>query len=607
MRNRTVRVWGIQGSALFALFLFGSIVRAQSVNVGVQTPFSPNPVFVGNQSTAYVGAASTAPSPPYPCTLTGGASWSWSVSGPAGVTIDGNGSSATISATIKTPGDYNITATATASWTDSCGGQYSASGSVTLPLAVVNVAVSPNPLIMPSGTTATVTLTTTPSGYETSFTLKSADPSVAAVSGSSPSYMVTAFNVGNTSLNCYFQNWQCPVTCPVYVFLADLQMAGVGAGQKLDPGGYVPLNANNDNKSVITNGVPAVRDKDTSPIEKEQDLVQVTMAIKSGLPPDWPVAYTLSAAQNGHGRITAWNTMSKQVPFGTSFTLQGTASAWPICYIEGIAEGYAVKEITLTLKVFPQNATGPSLDNVNVTVTPVLTNLSASITTQNQPGNCQKDSKGNWGIKSNSGNGPNTCMFVTSAINNGIGGSLQLIQDASNQNNLQNGKGASLGNNMFKTFDFDPKNIKNPGDPLVDCWKNPIPYYGTPIWKSVMGNGPGGTTITVTDYDTPGLSFANLWNVNAPPITIDVTQKFQLYAVWAYSDGTFYPLANTTWSVRYAGVITSIGVGGFFPGFTANKGNGNTGSPSFSDSMRSNALPPALGPMTANNGGAAWR
>lgn len=161
--------------AWLALVLLGSKARAQSVSVSVGSQFSPNPVSVGPSTAATASASATATpptAPPY-CTLSG-PSWSWSVDGPSGVSVEGNGPSATVTANIGTAGTYSITATATATWSDSCGGFYSASGSVTFnPLTVVEV-VSITPLdevystknIGDTLTKADFSITTNPPGYD---------------------------------------------------------------------------------------------------------------------------------------------------------------------------------------------------------------------------------------------------------------------------------------------------------------------------------------------------------------------------------------------------------------------------------------------------------
>jgi len=173
-----------------------------------------------------------------------------------------------------------VTLNVQVTYTDSpCNDTWTASPSVTVSVTVVNVQLSPNPLCVPLGGMATVTVTTTPSGYASNVTVSSGDPSIASVSGSSPNFTVAGLAVGSTNLLCYYGGRPCQVVCPVYVFTANLTMTGVAAGQKLTPGGYVPLNANNDNGSVVTNGLPATRDKDTSPIPNEKDLVQITLGV----------------------------------------------------------------------------------------------------------------------------------------------------------------------------------------------------------------------------------------------------------------------------------------------------------------------------------------
>lgn len=95
---------------------------------------------------------------------------------------------------------------------------------------------------------------------------------IAMVSGSMPTFTVNGLQPGMTMCFCCFRGRRCMPSVPVYCWQANLMMSGLMGASKLNPGGYVPLNANNDNGSVVTNGVPATRDFDVSPNPNEHDL-----------------------------------------------------------------------------------------------------------------------------------------------------------------------------------------------------------------------------------------------------------------------------------------------------------------------------------------------
>ncbi len=91
----------------------------------------------------------------------------------------------------------------------------------------------------------------------------------------------------------------------IHVVKIDLQMTGVGTEQKLNPGGFVVINADNDNGSPVTNGIPARRDFNVAPLPNgvnDPDLVQVNVAVTPA--EHLPGYFVLSAANYGTGKIS---------------------------------------------------------------------------------------------------------------------------------------------------------------------------------------------------------------------------------------------------------------------------------------------------------------
>lgn len=123
----------------------------------------------------------------------------------------------------------------------------------------------------------------------------------------------------------------------------ELVMDGVANNQKLNPGGFVPLNADNDNGSVVTNRIPAVRDFAVHPIPDEDDLVKV--AIYANAAPSSGI-FALRVSNHGKARIRLWDTATKQ-----NKIIPGHFRHLPTqIYVEGVQEGAAEREIDLTVE-----------------------------------------------------------------------------------------------------------------------------------------------------------------------------------------------------------------------------------------------------------------
>jgi hypothetical protein len=78
---------------------------------------------------------------------------------------------------------------------------------------------------------------------------------------------------------------------------------------------------------------------------------------------------------------------------------------------------------------------------------------------------------------------------------------------------------------------------------LLDSAQHVIPYYHLELKRELDGN-----IATWSDHDSPA--------TGAPPngantAFIDSRVEFELFLVCRYSDGSMYPVANTTWSVNF--------------------------------------------------------
>lgn len=618
--------------ALLALAACGGNNSAQTLtllSLKTNTPkFSPDPALLNE--TVEAALCARVEDPPanssYSCPLQG-PSWQWVLEGvsqngappqaPCDVALNSaNSSMASLNGSFGGAGLWTVTCSVSVQYTDSpCNDKWFGSATVTVSVNVVDVELSPNPVILPVGGMTSVTVTTTPSGYASSVSVYSGDSSIASVSGSSPTYTVTGLQAGSTNLLCYCWGRQIPVNCPVYVFTANLQMNGLAAGDKLNPGGFVPLNANNDNGSKVTNGVPAVRDMDTSPIPKEKDLVPITLSFNGSLPPNWPVTYTLTVVQNGHAAVHFWNTMTKQnqdmMPYSSTYPV----GLFPTLYVEGVAEGYALREIVLTLTVTPMGAIGSSTDVVNMTVTPVLQTLTVNVTKGAYP-DLSHEGLNFWRLDSDKGLPAGKWAFTisTSALMKGCAGKLLTIQNVTIENVLKGGGGADLGGGIRKSWGFtNPETGKMwAGKTLVDCLKDKdVPYNITERHTSKTKNN----VMTVTDQDGPKLTVMrdsltlpiDIMPTKGKKTEIDVKYSFADTAVWVFPDNTFCPLGNTSWGVRFKGTITFDNPSKLpmEQSYSFKPSSENRDIPS-SGFKRSTALPTTLGLPIANQSKSKW-
>jgi hypothetical protein len=416
---------------------------------------------------------------------------------------------------------------------------------------------------------------------------------------------VTGVQPGMTMCYCYYRGRQCQPGVPVYCWTANLQMSGLTGAAKLNPGGYFPLNANNDNGSPLTNGWPKTRDLDVSPNPNEKDLVQIVLDA-SGLPPNTPLTWNLSAPTSGHAVVKAWTDSIKTAPVGLPYSVTGKSGSDPLYYLEGTAEGYALMEISLTLQVTVNGST--ATDIVNVTVTPVLQSFTVATNVKGSQPGPGTDANGGPTLTSLYSAPMDTSAMNMSAqaANNSINGELAFIQNTSFQNNLTGGKGALRQDGISWACDFGVVNgVNYAGQTLLDsadAQGNPIPWYVGATHNVATANG----VLTLTDGDSPPVPVGTILPIviamTLQSTNVDLTWNFTTYTVWKYPDGSFYTLGTATWNIHYQGLITDDAAGNTVlkPG-ASNANNSSTGF------TRGDTKPSALGRPVAINGNAAWR
>jgi hypothetical protein len=421
---------------------------------------------------------------------------------------------------------------------------------------------------------------------------------------------------------------------------------GVPDGQKNIPGGYVPINANNDNGSPLTYdgnamntvpkgyyGIPAVRDfavpaKNLPLAKADPDLVNITIDTK-GLKVGGPetVVFSVTAAPNARSSIWFFDDNLKTNVIGLPATWQAKAAGQaggipPSIYVEGRLESAFLMEQTLTLQIKNGNNV-VSTNTCQLTVTPVLTDFTLTIAKGSAPDSIQ-DVKNGWSLNSEMGGGGAQTMTASATAQwNKVNGSLRFIQTAKFENNLviqgQKGTwGADLGP---RKQDYDPKLFPTPGTTLVDTTFPAAPFYPQHETNPPPNANEGVVTNAVDDSPSlvlendPGLRDFSVLPALGKTTNVDVTYRFVSYATVAYADKSLYFIGQQPWSVHYVGAVTQpANNAGKYP-FTAANGNGNTGA-AFGPAVRNNGIPAAIGqpffgmpltPSIGNDGGAGWR
>ena len=405
----------------------------------------------------------------------------------------------------------------------------------------------------------------------------------------------------------------------------------VASADTLTTGGFVPVNANNDNGSPdeMVDGVdtliPTKRDKDvTVPIPNENDLLKLKLTASGHYA---TVRVSIETVSHGRAQIKLWKELNK-----TTLFLDGTSTDHvdvamedlpKELWIEGITEGAALREITLHLDPLDQQGNVIPAAKAALTVTPVLTDMQTSTA-----GGGRLETAGTVVTLSS---GASTVFgsaaadtFTTSAESKNMppGGSLQLIQMVQ----IVNAPGATLttsGNaQTTKKYDFAASNA---GKTLIDTIDQGTANPNFPFYKR-NDSSSSGTTAAYSSDDTPKIRLGTI-GANGPtpafPLpgkggstAIDLTYWFSTYACWWYgttgANNVLYPLGQATWEIHFQGTITpqldaDNNITGYqFQAGTSNltKGTTTSGWPQF---MRTNIISTPITQPVANEAGAQWQ
>jgi hypothetical protein len=342
-----------------------------------------------------------------------------------------------------------------------------------------------------------------------------------------------------------------------------LARPGFGSGPDVPGGGlaftapqYVPVNADNDNGSPLVKdfpGIPTKRDFEVHPLPVN-DPELISGSINSfGLPGGgvWSTSITYS----GLGRILLWVDQKKTVLFNPPGSF----------YVEGTHESSALNDVTLE---FDYTVGGVKYSRSGqITVTPVIKTFYEYIwnTTQNV-----------WFTDANGRGGgtdatlgmttlgvidPYAVLFHAELIDTSLSGKPVYIMNVLNVENGKQGTKNSAGNPVGATFSQGPgawlgqslvitsSAIQNGAAfPLLDSTSATTPEY--PL--SYSSND--GNKATIEAVDSPRIP------PTADPVNgtaIDVQHDMQLYLVWKYPSGIYYPLAYYKWWVAWDAVATN--------------------------------------------------
>jgi len=321
---------------------------------------------------------------------------------------------------------------------------------------------------------------------------------------------------------------------------------------------YVPVNADNDNGSLVTNFIPAQRDFDVSPMHDAQgnpavdpDLLSGTARLTPGINGGGQWQYNVT------GNIALWKDQEKTAPFtptNAPFTF----------YVEGKHESAAVNDATITFTYTVQNdPDSPYSATAKLTVTPLVTATSATPggpnglgpniffanTTNGTDGDGSQGLATQWGM-SNAG-----ISFSATANITSLSGALRFIQDLTS---LNNGPNADSPNGAIYK-DGSGKNYvitDGKGFPVLDVQPgDALPELLTPT-DNVVTDNQGVTTETAGTNDNPSNEPPNAGNV----VQMDLRIEFDIYLMWKFTNSnnidpvTYYPLQKASWQVNfYAG------------------------------------------------------
>ncbi len=377
------------------------------------------------------------------------------------------------------------------------------------------------------------------------------------------------------------------------------------SGQNLTSGGYVPINANNDNGSEIkkVDGVPTwfpeKRDFDADHLPKDDDEL---VRLKLSVPHSLPFTARLRIENAGRARIKLWKDRRKNELFLADGQVDKSFAELPDeLWIEGVKEGEVEREVTLYLEIIAGTQVSEG-GKIKVTVAPILQSYRSDTAFSDQP-QFGLDFYGDPVLWCAVTGQPEKNVWVEANILKkntlGTGKQIQVLD----VNNPVAATVSHLSGGVVRTYryQFAPPSV---GKTLNDCGTvDRFPFY-------INANLPPetiGDVLRIKISDSPYFSLTPIVPQVDQYVDVDMTWRFKVYAVWEFPDKTVYPLGRTEWNIHWAGRFGTLQTPGSPPTYlwSSDAANKNNVSDQFE---RSNAeptmnLPPAGPALNAAGGG----
>jgi VCBS repeat-containing protein len=336
----------------------------------------------------------------------------------------------------------------------------------------------------------------------------------------------------------------------------NLNVPGVAADQKITVGGFIPVNANNDNGSGIlvwASGIrgprkpyeiPALRDFDV-PFKsarnpngqawfRDPDLVQVPVTVTKPVNIVLPGTFSFSINTWGWGKVRLWEDppapgvqglAPEKTPLDTTFT---AATLPNTIYIEGLDPSSKFRDILLTLR-YTDNAGLIVSDSVRLTVTPLIKQFDIATGVIAWIGNNPHTGMNDGGLSTPMTGGGNEGAVFTADLNRiNVNGTGLFVQNLNNMvGGLQLPDGTKGGFLTTSGSVWDWKLRRGLTFPMVDTLQPPPP----PDYPYQEGFTAGGTEWIIEGSDSPGIH----WDPEAQVAKrVDETTLFSLYLMWRF-------------------------------------------------------------------------
>jgi len=362
---------------------------------------------------------------------------------------------------------------------------------------------------------------------------------------------------------------------------------------------FIPVNGNNDNGSVVTREIPAVRDFNfpgpmplsnpndpNSERKRDLDLKPVTVSWTG------PGGYiSVSQREYGLSRLKFWTDEKKTSPFSSTFVQAENGSF--TFFVEGREE--SMRERDVAIKVVFQDAAGFFVEEQfrQVSVTPVLN--PSDIVATGQPVSLWLDEMGKFmGFTTfNKNANADGIEIDTPLIVTGVTGTPSYIQLYTKATNGPNGAYIFAPGTWLPLFEYPIRDENNKlyEFPFVDA--DPpngavfVPDYDNPAM--ITDNGNGRVTVHLEDSPEDGFPL----NLAKDLIAADVRLDFESYVVWRWGQpgsGVIYTLAKISWSAYIKATRNNNGVWAI----------ANESKVTVTRVERSHEVPPKLSPPVAN-------